>query len=147
MAWGHCLHCLDKRNTYVRMLFIDYSSAFHNIVPSKVITKLRTLGLNTSAMFRYYLLVMGGVMETLYQLHFSNRCRYHICLNEWYCWYCGDFTSTAFWIGDNFFLIVLIEAGTSALRVGKQGQGVSVLINKWNNKHVTQTTHRHGNSQ
>jgi hypothetical protein len=37
---------LDKRNTYVRMLFI--SSAFNTIVPSKLITKLRTLGLNTS---------------------------------------------------------------------------------------------------
>ena len=30
------------------MLFIDYSSAFKNIVPSKLITKLRILGLNTS---------------------------------------------------------------------------------------------------
>jgi gmma-aminobutyric acid receptor subunit gamma/cGMP-dependent protein kinase 2 len=39
---------LDKRNTYVRMLFIDYSSAFNTIVPSKLNTKLRTLGLNTS---------------------------------------------------------------------------------------------------
>jgi hypothetical protein len=33
---------LDKKNTYVRMLFIDYSSAFNTIVP----TKLRALGLN-----------------------------------------------------------------------------------------------------
>jgi hypothetical protein len=39
---------LEKRNTYVRMLFIDYSSAFNTIVPSKLITMLRTLGLNTS---------------------------------------------------------------------------------------------------
>jgi hypothetical protein len=39
---------LDKRNTYVRMLFIDFSSAFNTIVPSKLITKLRTVGLNTS---------------------------------------------------------------------------------------------------
>jgi gmma-aminobutyric acid receptor subunit gamma/cGMP-dependent protein kinase 2 len=38
---------LEKNNTYVRMLFIDYSSAFHTIVPTKLITKLRTLGLNT----------------------------------------------------------------------------------------------------
>ena len=30
------------------MLFIDYSSAFNTIVPSKLIAKLRTLGLNTS---------------------------------------------------------------------------------------------------
>ena len=38
----------DKRNTYVKMLFIDYSSEFSTIVPSKLITKLRILGLNTS---------------------------------------------------------------------------------------------------
>ena len=37
---------LDKRNTYVRMLFINYSSAFNIIVPSKLIIKLRALGLN-----------------------------------------------------------------------------------------------------
>ncbi|CDR06944.1 unnamed protein product, partial [Oncorhynchus mykiss] len=36
---------LDKRNTYVRMLFIDYSSAFNTIVPSKLVIKLETLGL------------------------------------------------------------------------------------------------------
>jgi hypothetical protein len=30
------------------MLFIDYSSVFNTIVPSKLITKLRALGLNTS---------------------------------------------------------------------------------------------------
>ena len=39
---------LDKRNTYVRMLFSDYSSAFNTIVPSKLTTKLRSRGLNTS---------------------------------------------------------------------------------------------------
>ena len=32
----------------MRMLFIDYSSAFNTIVPSKLITKLRSLELNTS---------------------------------------------------------------------------------------------------
>jgi gmma-aminobutyric acid receptor subunit gamma/cGMP-dependent protein kinase 2 len=37
---------LDKRNTYVRMLFIDYSSALNTIVPSKLIIKLRALSLN-----------------------------------------------------------------------------------------------------
>ena len=37
---------LEKRNTYVRMLFIDYSSAFNTIVPSKLIIKLEALGLN-----------------------------------------------------------------------------------------------------
>ena len=39
---------LNKRKTYVRMIFVDYSSTFSTIVPSKLITKLRTLGLNTS---------------------------------------------------------------------------------------------------
>ncbi|KAI3376519.1 hypothetical protein L3Q82_016972, partial [Scortum barcoo] len=39
---------LDQRDTYVRMLFIDYSSAFNTIVPSKLITKLRDLGLNSA---------------------------------------------------------------------------------------------------
>ena len=36
---------LDKRNTYARMLFIDYSSAFNTIVPSKLYIKLTDLGL------------------------------------------------------------------------------------------------------
>jgi hypothetical protein len=45
----HTAHShLDKINTYVRMLFIDYSSAFKIIVPSKLITKLRILGPNST---------------------------------------------------------------------------------------------------
>jgi hypothetical protein len=48
MMHSTALSHLDKRNTYLRMLFIDYSSAFNTIVPSKLITKLQTLGLNTS---------------------------------------------------------------------------------------------------
>jgi hypothetical protein len=39
---------LDKRNTYLRTPSFDNSSALNTIVPSKFITKLRTLGLNTS---------------------------------------------------------------------------------------------------
>ena len=42
IALHTALSHLDKRNTYVRMLFIDYSSAFRPIVPSKLISKLRT---------------------------------------------------------------------------------------------------------
>ena len=37
---------LDKMNTYVRTLFIDYSSAFNTIVPSKLMIKIGALGLN-----------------------------------------------------------------------------------------------------
>ena len=48
IALNIALSHLDKMNTCVRMLFIDYSSAFNTIVPSKLITKLRILGLNTS---------------------------------------------------------------------------------------------------
>jgi hypothetical protein len=48
IALHTALSHLGKRNTYVRMLFIDYSSAFNTIVPSKRITNLRNLGLNTS---------------------------------------------------------------------------------------------------
>ena len=39
-----CKH-LDKRNTYARMHFIDYSSAFNTIIPSKLYMKLTDLGL------------------------------------------------------------------------------------------------------
>ena len=46
IAQHTALSHLDKINTYVRMLFIDYSSAFNTIVPSKLIIKLEALGLN-----------------------------------------------------------------------------------------------------
>jgi hypothetical protein len=45
IALNTALSHLDKRNTNVRILFIDYSSAFSTIVPSKL---ARTLGQNTS---------------------------------------------------------------------------------------------------
>jgi hypothetical protein len=48
IALHTALSHLDKRKTYVRMLFIDFSSAYNTIVPSKLITKLRSLGQNTS---------------------------------------------------------------------------------------------------
>jgi hypothetical protein len=48
IAFHTAISHLDKRNTYVRMLFIDYSSAFKTILRTKLISKLGTLGLNTS---------------------------------------------------------------------------------------------------
>ncbi|KAI4902910.1 hypothetical protein NFI96_020433, partial [Prochilodus magdalenae] len=39
---------LDNRDTYVQMLFIDFSSAFNTIIPQHLIEKLNLLGLNTS---------------------------------------------------------------------------------------------------
>ena len=41
-------YTLDKRNPYVRRLFIDYNSVFNTIVPTNFLTNLRTLRLNTS---------------------------------------------------------------------------------------------------
>ncbi len=38
---------LENKNTNVRMLFVDYSSAF-NTMPSTLVAKLQTLGLNRS---------------------------------------------------------------------------------------------------
>ncbi len=39
---------LENKNTYVRTLFVDYSSAFNTIVPATLVAKLQTLGLNRS---------------------------------------------------------------------------------------------------
>uniref|UniRef100_A0A9J7ZV96 Reverse transcriptase domain-containing protein n=1 Tax=Cyprinus carpio carpio TaxID=630221 RepID=A0A9J7ZV96_CYPCA len=39
---------LEKKDSYVRMLFIDFSSAFNTIIPQQLIHKLVELGLNTS---------------------------------------------------------------------------------------------------
>ncbi|KAK1802009.1 hypothetical protein P4O66_022242, partial [Electrophorus voltai] len=52
-AIAHLLHTtlthLDKgRGNYVKMLFVDYSSAFNTIIPSLFTTKLEDLGLHTS---------------------------------------------------------------------------------------------------
>ncbi|KAK1793671.1 hypothetical protein P4O66_012036 [Electrophorus voltai] len=52
-AIAHLLHTtlthLDKgRGNYVKMLFVDYSSAFNTIIPSLLTTKLGDLGLHTS---------------------------------------------------------------------------------------------------
>jgi hypothetical protein len=63
IALHTALSHLDKRNTYVRMLFIDYSSVFNTIVPSKLITKLRTLGLNISIWILDFLMGRSQVVR------------------------------------------------------------------------------------
>jgi hypothetical protein len=47
-AFHTALSHIEKRNTYVRMLLIDYTSAVNTIVLSKIVSRLGTLGLNTS---------------------------------------------------------------------------------------------------
>jgi hypothetical protein len=49
----------DKRNTYVRMIFIDYSLAINTILLLKLIPKLRILGLNTSLCNWILVFLMG----------------------------------------------------------------------------------------
>ena len=39
---------LERPNSYVRMLFVDFSSAFNTVIPDKLVLKLHTLGLPTS---------------------------------------------------------------------------------------------------
>ncbi|KAM7374814.1 hypothetical protein PAMP_007451 [Pampus punctatissimus] len=39
---------LDTKDSYVRMLFLDFSSAFNTIIPQQLIQKLDNLGLNVS---------------------------------------------------------------------------------------------------
>ncbi len=39
---------LENKDSYVRMLFIDFSSAFNTIMPQQLINKLNLLGLNNS---------------------------------------------------------------------------------------------------
>ncbi|KAL2088346.1 hypothetical protein ACEWY4_015245 [Coilia grayii] len=49
-AVSTALHCvlshLDNKNTYAQMLFVDFSSAFNTVIPSKLITKLEDLGIS-----------------------------------------------------------------------------------------------------
>ena len=47
-ALHSALSHLDNSNTYVRLLFIDFSSAFNTIIPAKLITKLIDLGIKPS---------------------------------------------------------------------------------------------------
>eukprot|EP00061_Rhincodon_typus_P014082 g40884.t1 len=47
MALHTSLEHLDKKDTYDRLLLVDYSSAFKTIIPNQLISKLRDLGLSS----------------------------------------------------------------------------------------------------
>ncbi|KAI3377374.1 hypothetical protein L3Q82_008562, partial [Scortum barcoo] len=47
IALHSVLSHLDNKNTYARLLFIDFSSAFNTVIPSKLITKLTDLGISS----------------------------------------------------------------------------------------------------
>lgn len=46
LALQTALNHLERPNTYVRMLFMDYSSAFNTVIPCKLTKKLYQLGLS-----------------------------------------------------------------------------------------------------
>ena len=48
MALHTALTHLDQSNTYVRMLFVDFSSAFNTVIHHTLIRKLGNLGLGSS---------------------------------------------------------------------------------------------------
>uniref|UniRef100_A0A3B5QGF3 Reverse transcriptase domain-containing protein n=1 Tax=Xiphophorus maculatus TaxID=8083 RepID=A0A3B5QGF3_XIPMA len=46
IALHSVLSYLDSKNTYARLLFLDFSSAFNTVIPSQLITKLTDLGIS-----------------------------------------------------------------------------------------------------
>eukprot|EP00061_Rhincodon_typus_P001746 g15654.t1 len=46
LAMHSSLEHLDNKDTYVRLLLIDYSSTFNTIIPSRLISKLCDFGLS-----------------------------------------------------------------------------------------------------
>ncbi|KAK3557133.1 hypothetical protein QTP70_024738, partial [Hemibagrus guttatus] len=56
---------LDNKDTYVRMLFIDFSSAFNTIIPQHLIEKLSLLGLNIT--------LCNWILYFLTAIHSSNH--------------------------------------------------------------------------
>ncbi len=70
-------HIDSMNGNYVRLLFIDYSSAFNTIVPTKLAVKLSDLGLNTSlwldSRFPHRQTTSGESRPVHLQLHHSEH--------------------------------------------------------------------------
>eukprot|EP00061_Rhincodon_typus_P003362 g19906.t1 len=49
------LECLDKNDSYVSLLLIDYNFAFNNTIPNKLISKLWDLGHSSPLMLREWI--------------------------------------------------------------------------------------------
>ncbi len=67
---------LENKNAYVRMLFVDYSSAFITIVPATLVAKLQNLGLNRSLCSWILDFLTGGQNG---QQHFISSDPQHWC--------------------------------------------------------------------
>ncbi|KAI3369607.1 hypothetical protein L3Q82_025325, partial [Scortum barcoo] len=80
-AVSTALHCvlshLENKNTYARMLFVDFSSAFNTVIPSKLITKLGDLGISTP--LRYW--IMDFLTNRPQHVKSGHNCSSTITLN------------------------------------------------------------------
>ncbi len=63
---------LENKDSYVRMLFIDFSSAFNTIIPQQLINKLNLLGLNNS-LCNWILDFLTGRPQSIQTLHHFPR--------------------------------------------------------------------------
>ncbi|KAI3367297.1 hypothetical protein L3Q82_008339 [Scortum barcoo] len=81
-AVSTALHCvlshLENKNTYARMLFVDFSSAFNTVIPSKLITKLGDLGISTTPL-RYW--IMDFLTNRPQHVKSGHNCSSTITLN------------------------------------------------------------------
>ncbi len=64
------LYHLENKNTYVRMLFVDYNSAFNTIVLATLVVKLQTLELNRS-LCSWILDFLTGKSQVVRMTHIS----------------------------------------------------------------------------
>ncbi len=76
---------LENKDSYVRMLFIDFSSAFNTIIPQQLINKLNLLGLNNS-LCNWILDFLTGRPQSvrvghkhLEHYHTEHRCPTRLC--------------------------------------------------------------------
>ncbi len=73
---------LENKDSYVRMLFIDFSSAFNTIIPQQVINKLNLLGLNASLckwILDFLISVSPCRPQHLEHYHTEHRCPTGLC--------------------------------------------------------------------
>ncbi len=76
---------LENKDSYVRMLFIDFSSAFNTIIPQQLINKLNLLGLNNSLcnwildFFNQKTSVSPSRPQHLEHYHTEHRCPTRLC--------------------------------------------------------------------
>eukprot|EP00061_Rhincodon_typus_P007484 g29226.t1 len=73
LALHSSLEHLDHKDTYIRLLFVDYSSAFNTIIPARLISKLRDLGLG-SALYNWILSFLTHWPQSVRIAWYSDYC-------------------------------------------------------------------------